>query len=221
MRRTMTALCLAAAASWVVTVSAQSGMQSGSGSGSQSGSSTQSGSQSENQMKHQKSGNKMTVTGCLMADPSGKGYRLTNVSMDQSGTGMSGSMSGSGTETGSESGSQSGSSTSGQTGTSGSMSSSNASMSVELIGKSSELKSHVGERVEVTGTPMGKDRSSQGTSGRGSESVGSMSGSGSETGSGSGSGGSMSGSPSSMAGGMAHRLRVDSIRAVGGSCSAQ
>lgn len=215
MKRTMTTLCLAAAASWVVTVGAQSGTQGGSQTGSQSGS-------SHGQMEHSAKKGKTTMTGCLVADPDGKGYRLTNVSMTGPESGMSGGTSGSGT-TGSGSGTATGSgsgSQSGQAGTSGTMS---ADMTVELLATQGvNLKSHVGERVEVTGTmDQGKDKMKKGTSGSGGGSTGSGTTGSGTTGSGTtGSGsGSMGGHSSMSDADMSHRVRVQTIRTVSATCT--
>lgn len=164
MKRTMTALCVAAAACWVMAV----GVQAQSSTGAQSGS--MSGSQSSH-AHSDKSAESVTLTGCLQSDPSGKGFVLTNVT--EGGNAASGEA--------------------GQTGTSGQsgqMSGTSGSAdSVELVAnKKVDLKAHVGHRVEITGVPaksksksssMGSESGSEaGTSGSASGQSGSMSGSG-------------------------------------------
>lgn len=214
MKRTTTALCVAAAACWVMVGSAQSttGSQSGQ-SGSMSGMHSESGKDT------------VHLTGCLQQDPSGKGYILTNVTESStsasseygssSGTSGSGSSSSSSGSQSGTSGSQSSGSMSGQTGTSGSEN------NVELVAAKSsvDLKAHVGHRIEVTGMPAGKSKnlSSAGTSGSSESGT-------SGTGSTSGQSGSMSGSSSGSSESnkwAGQKIRVESIRHIADSCSAQ
>jgi hypothetical protein len=224
MKLTMTALCVAAAASWALSGSVQA--QSGTG---QSGQAGQSGSMHSQSSK----ASKVKLTGCLQADPSGNGYILTNVTEGEPSASSSYGSSSSGT-TGSTTSGTTGSTTSGTTGstTSGTVTEqstpapSNAN-SVELVGKSGELKTLVGQRIEVTGTPAGKSNkldkssSSSGTSGSSTSSSTSSSTTGTEQ-TGSEQTGSMSGS-SRMGEGhwQGQKIRVDSVRQVASSCSGQ
>lgn len=203
MKRTMTALCVAAAACWVMVGGAQAQSTAGS-QGSQSGS--MSGSQSSH-AHSSKSGETVTLTGCLQSDPSGKGYVLTNVT-------EGGQASASG-EYGSSSSGQTG--TSGQTGMTGEQSgtsgTSGSTNTVELVaGKKVDLKAHVGHRVEITGVPSGPSKSKS-SMGEGSGSQAGTSGSGGQS-------GSMSGS-SSQGNWAGQKIRVESLRHIADSCSGQ
>lgn len=199
MKKTITALCLAAAASWVMTVGAQ----------------TQS-STSEKAQKSTKSGKAMTYTGCLREGSTPGTYTLTNVS--STGTGGNWNSSGSSSSASGTSGSTSGSTTAG---TSGSMSGESGmdKMTFELVPtRGFDLKAHVGHEIQVTGMmEREKKSSSSGSMGSG------MSGSGTGT-SGSGSGMSgQSGSSTSSQGmsNMEHKLRVQSVKMVSETCSGQ
>jgi hypothetical protein len=83
-----------------------------------------------------------------------------------------------------------------------------------LEGSSSELSSHVGKKVEVTGTIDHNASASTGSTGATGSATGSTSGS---TAGSTGSGSTMS-SSSSMS--SQQHLRVSSVRVVGGDCSA-
>jgi len=191
MKRTLTAFGVAAA------VAALSfGVQAQSTTGSQSGSAAGAYSQSD------KEGKTLRLTGCLQADPDGKGYILTNVT-------ESSSMSSAG---------ETSSGTSG-TGTSGSTSSASGDQAhrVELVASSSvDLKNHVGERIEVTGSAQGRSKILSDTSSSASGTSSSSSGQ-------SGTSGSMSGSSSSMGEGhwAGQKIKVQSVRQVASSCSGQ
>jgi hypothetical protein len=218
MKRTMTALGMAAAACWVLS----GGVHAQSTTGSQSGSTMGSSQSGSMQSPAGKAGKTVRLTGCLQADPGGNGYMLTNVMESEKssssgyGSGSSGSMSEAGQS--GTSGSTTGSGE--QSATSGTSGSANG---VELIGKNTELKSMVGQRVEITGVPSGKSsKMSGGVNTSGSEQSG-TSGSSSGT-SGSEESGAMSGSSSSMSGShnwMGQKIRVESVRQVATSCSAQ
>jgi hypothetical protein len=216
MKRTMTAFGVAAVACWALSGSVQAQSTTAWQGGSSAG---QSGSMHSSQSG--KSSKTVRLTGCLQADPSGVGYILTNVTESDM------------------SSSSAGTSTSGQTGTSGSGSSgtydeqpgasgwSRMSNSVELVGKSTELKSMVGHRIEVTGTPSGKSSKLSGMPGSSAES-GTSGSSGTSGGSASGSGSTMGQEESGSSGGMSdsqhwmgQKIRIDSVRQIASSCSAE
>jgi len=141
------------------------------------------------------------VTGCLQAD-TGSGsasttsgsYVLSNAMMGTGSTSTTGSTAG--TTTPPPASSTAG--TTGTTGTTASDAAHNMNMSYVLDGHDSELKNHVGHRIEVTGTIEGQDRS-------GSSSATSTTTSGSAS--------------SRMAGG--DRLKVSSVRMIAADCSSK
>jgi hypothetical protein len=200
MKRTMTAFGVAAAACLALSLGVQAQSTAGSQSGSSAGSAYP---QSDKDAKT------LRLTGCLQADPSGSGYILSNVTESSS---MSSSSAG---ET-------SGSAATSGTGTSGSSSSAAAAgetKRVELVaGSSVDLKNHVGERIEVTGTAQGRSKILDPSS---SSSETSSSGSGTSGSGQSGTAGSMSSSSSSMGDWNGQKIKVQSVRQVASSCSSQ
>ncbi len=148
--------------------------------------------------KHQRSSREeVTLTGCLQQGSTPNTYLLTNVQQETTGT------------SGQSASSSSQSSTSG----------SSSSESVELLaGRRTNLKEHVGHKIEVKGYPAGMEEPGS-QSGSSSSSSG-TSGQSSTSGSGqSGSMSGMSGSQSSSSTTPEHRVRVSSVKMISSSCS--
>jgi collagen type VII alpha len=154
MKKAMTALCLAAVASWVMAAGAQQSTME------------------QSQKSSTKSAKTVTLTGCLEEGLTPGTYLLKNA------TGAGDSWSSSTTGTSGTSG------TSGMAGESMSGSESPANEIVELMAaKGVDLKAHVGHKVEVTGMPSHEmpkteKKDSAGTSGSSGTSGTGMSGSG-------------------------------------------
>lgn len=154
-KATTTAICLAAAASWVMGIGAQTG------------------GMTERQQKSSKDDKTVTLTGCVEEGQVVSTFTLKNVSSMTgtwgTGTGTSGS---------------SGSATSGTSGaTGGTLGTSGMMKEVELVPVHGvDLKAHVGHKVEITGMPLdmmerSKDKKdSTGTSGTGATGQGALSG---------------------------------------------
>jgi FlaG/FlaF family flagellin (archaellin) len=150
MKRTITALCVAAAASWVMTAGAQTY-----------------GSSEKAQKSSTKSAKSITVTGCVQEGTMPETYTLTNV------TGTSGSWGGSGSSSGTSG--TSGSGMSGETGTTGENIELVASSGVDLKAHVGHKVQVTGTPMGMDHSKNSK-KGSSGTSGSGASGSGSMSG---------------------------------------------
>ena len=209
MKRMMTnALAIAAATGWVMVGSAQSGTTATQGQEYGSG----------------KSDKAMKFSGCLLEGDTPNSYKLTSVQpVDPShSSGAASGTTGSGTTGSGTTGSGttgSGTTGSGTTG-SGMGSASMMGQELELVpsGSNVDLRSLVGQRVEITAKPMksdkDRDRTSSGTTGSGTTGSGT-------TGSGTTGSGMTGGQEHGHSDMMKKKVQVSAVRSLGGSCSGQ